>query len=162
MFFVAPAAHATSVRPLSIDDLARDATLVVVGHSDVGESHWQGGRIVTRTRVQVLETWVGGTTPGDVIEVTTLGGVVGEIGQMVSGAAPLYAGERLVLFLRAAGERLVPIELGQGVFYVARGADGVDRVARHKDADAASATARMLPSTLDELRQRTLEAKHAR
>jgi len=151
---------ATSIRPLDVSALSRNADLIVVGIAESAASSWDGGRIRTRTAVRLTEVWAGAAEVGSTLEVTTLGGVVGDIGQRVSGAAELGVGRELVLFLRRASGRVVPVELGQGVFYVSRGADGVAKVARSADADGAGRI--VLPSTLAALRDATLESRRAR
>lgn len=154
-------AHATSVRTLGVTELTRSATLVVLGVADQGQSYWHGGRILTRTPIAIEEVWLGQQVPGNVVEITSLGGIVGGIGQVVSGATVLRPGSRVVLFLRAAGERLVPVELGQGVFYAEANAHGVVRVARDKRADTGHAASIPPSMTLDELRDQVAEARRA-
>jgi hypothetical protein len=98
---IASPAHATSVRALSLEALARGADLVVHGRAVDRSSEWvSGGKLIqTTTRVRVLEQ-LKGTAPGELIEVREPGGTVGELTQKAWGAPEIGVGEEVVLFLR--------------------------------------------------------------
>ncbi len=110
-------ALATTAARASLPELVAGADLVVLGTAGTPASEWDGGRIVTRVPVTVEEVWAG-DAPATVVEVVTLGGVVGEIGQTVSGAPRLRRGERVVLCLRQREGRLRVVEMTQGAFFV--------------------------------------------
>jgi hypothetical protein len=83
-----------------------DRTLVVASKAIVvgtaGESHgrWApGGWIETVTELRVDEAIKGSISAGDTIEITELGGVVGEVGYWVAGSPKYAAGQRVLLFL---------------------------------------------------------------
>ncbi len=113
-------AQATTLRALSSEELATAAERIVLGTLESRASYWDGTRIYTRHVIQVEETWHG--PPTDRLEVLTLGGVVGAIGQRVVGTARLRVGDRVVLFLAAGGgEELFTIGMAQGAFHVEEG-----------------------------------------
>ena len=95
------AASASVVRPQTLENLVDRAQLVVVGTPAERMSVWEGGRIVTYTRVDVQETVVGPHSAS--LWVRTLGGEVGDLGQRVDGEATLEVGKPTLLFLEAAG-----------------------------------------------------------
>lgn len=108
---------ATTMRRLSLEELAQRAELVVLATPGERGSFWVGGRIYTRTRVAVEEVWVGEAEAGRGVSVLTLGGVVGTIGQRVDGEARLPPGKRSVLFLvrdaKLEGYRVLGMEQGE-------------------------------------------------
>ena len=78
-------------------ELVRDSSGIAIVTPVEQRAAWEGGRIYTYTRVDV-ETLVAGTLPAEVW-VQTMGGVVGDIGQIVEGEAVLTLGQRSLLFL---------------------------------------------------------------
>jgi hypothetical protein len=153
---------AMSARVANVAELARRADLVVLGRAVASESFWREGRIMTRTTVVVDEVWNGDAQAGHTIDMLTLGGVVSNLGQQVSGSPVIACGERLALILAgtsAAG--YFPLDLWQGVFRVA-GATDQARVTRPAPEAARSGeAARAIPATLAALRQVVLEAVRA-
>lgn len=95
-------AHATLVRGLSLEELARSSQLILLGTALEANSHWEtlGGRrrIVTDTRVRVDDVIEKGAPDSEVL-VRTLGGTVGDLAALVHGEASLGLEERAVLFL---------------------------------------------------------------
>lgn len=121
----APAQAAVSIA-YTLDKLVSESTAVVVATSVEQRSEWAelGGsrRIVTYTKLNVSEAVFGGATEG--IWVRTLGGVVGRIGQQVSGEATLSLDEKAVIFLtHAIDGAWVVTGMGQGHYPVRRVAD---------------------------------------
>ncbi len=123
-------AHASLV-PLSTEDLARSAPLVVRGTVEETRSRFtpDGSLIVTFSAVRVEETYRG-SHPRRRLVVETEGGEVGDVGLVVTDAAVLKEGDRVVLFLapgRSATGRSVYRVVGeaQGAYRV--GDDGVAR-----------------------------------
>jgi MYXO-CTERM domain-containing protein len=118
--FVPTTASATEMPELKIDELVTHADKIVmvevVGH----RSEFQGGIIWTRTRVRVTDCLEDGDcVQGDEVVVATPGGVVGDIGQEVSGVSHPQMGQSLVLFLRkGAGNIYRPVGMAQGVLRV--------------------------------------------
>lgn len=97
---VAGRAEATVVRAVSLDQLVKRSSSVLVGLPLERWAEWAriGGtkRIVTLTRVRVEET-VSGAEDSELL-VRTLGGRIGDLGQLVDGEAELRVGERSLLF----------------------------------------------------------------
>lgn len=88
-------------------------------------SRWTSdkSRIVTEVEVEVADP-VKGNPPKTVIVVQP-GGVVGDIGQKVSGLASFEEGEEVFLFLeKRPAERFLVAGMAQGKFRVERSSDG--------------------------------------
>jgi len=86
-------------RALAVDDLARKAELVAVGRVSDMVSAWSADRthIVTRVTLSVEEYVKGkGTTT---VEITTLGGEVGEVGELYTHVPTFRQNESVVVFL---------------------------------------------------------------
>jgi hypothetical protein len=98
-------ADATVLFARSIDEMARDADVVVVATpTGPRASRWQGGRIVTDVSVRIDAVITGRMVPSSVLTVRLPGGVVGEIGQSLAGAPTLTPDVPTVLFLTASRE----------------------------------------------------------
>jgi hypothetical protein len=119
-------ASATTMIPLTIEQLTERASAVVRGHTVATHSAWDGhGRIVTHATVQVEQSYAGGATPGASLDVATYGGTVDGTSMLVIGAPSFSVGEEVVLFLAPQGALGNGIaELGQGKFEVQRDAAG--------------------------------------
>ena len=79
------------------------------------------------------------------MQVTQLGGEVGDIGLKVSGVHPWVMGSALVLFLRWRSGTLRPLAMGQGIFRIHRG-PSVQTLERNLDGIALSGANRVLQS----------------
>jgi hypothetical protein len=114
------AANASVAIAVSLEDLARASSVIVKVTPLERSSAWENGRIVTVTRVRVDDV-VAGATPGAARElrVRTLGGRVGDIGQLVEGEAAFTPSESSVVFLTA-----VPGPATDSAFVVAGRAQG--------------------------------------
>lgn len=113
-------AEATVLFERTLDELAREADAVVVATPlDARVSRWQGGRIVTDVTVRVDAVLTGRIVASRDLVVRIPGGVVGDVGQSLSGAPTLTAGAPAVLFLTAprSGARAV-LSLSAGVLPV--------------------------------------------
>ncbi len=97
-------ADASTFRALSVQQLARASRACVVARVLQTESHWDSTRgkrvIVTDTRLAVEER-IGGVLEDAEIIVRTLGGQVGDIGQIAHGEAVITRKSPGVLFLAA-------------------------------------------------------------
>lgn len=96
-------AAASLARAVSLDGLVRSSQHIVFATPVEASSKWETiagrRRIVTYSRLLVTET-LGGAAPGaSEVLVRTLGGQVGEIGQVVHGEAELALNRACVLFL---------------------------------------------------------------
>lgn len=121
-------AHASTSIAATVDDLARSAEIVARVTPLDAASAWEGGRIVTVTRVRVDSVVAGaagaaGSGAGE-LRIRTRGGIVGEVGQYVEGEATLEAGKPALVFL--ASETASPpntmhvVGRAQGRWLVAR------------------------------------------
>ena len=158
MLILPAQASASSARQASLTELVELSTDIVVGQVETRESFWDKQRIYTKHLVSVQETWFGKQSE-KTIEVLTLGGVVGNLGQSVDGSPKLEQGQQVLLFMaRDAKAGLHPIGLSQGVFYL--GAQTPKGQLAYRDLDAfgfINDTAASFPRTLEELRVRVKE-----
>ena len=161
---VSTLAWATATRIAPVDELARDADLVVVGAPLTEETFWENGRIFTSVELRVDEVWAGEAPAASSVRVLTLGGQVGEFAQRVDGAAVLPVGARLVTFLvRDAQGRFHPQGMWQGVFRVVD--DGVDPIiarARPRGIKLPEDAGLRAPERLSQLERLVREARHGR
>src|SRR5262245_15817589 len=102
VFRVRPA-QATIMRAVTLNELVSQSRHAIVATPGEATSRWEtiGGRerIVTYTQVRV-EYPLDGTAPSSSeLVVRTLGGRVGDIGQIVDGEAPLRRRATAALFL---------------------------------------------------------------
>lgn len=95
-------ALATVVLSLSMEEMTERAPLVVHATVHATEPGWdqERAKIWTWTELVVKETLKGRAFPS--VLVKQPGGVVGEVGMQVSGAATFAPGEEVVLFLEPA------------------------------------------------------------
>ncbi len=102
---------ATSVIPMSVEQLTAAASNVVRARAISSEARWNEDRtiIYTFTRFASIETWKG--APASEFIVRQMGGRVGNVEQKVSGVRRWNAGDEAILFLR-------PSEAGNGVMAV--------------------------------------------
>jgi hypothetical protein len=91
-----------------------------------------GGRkhIVTYTRVRTHELLAGADPKADELLVRTLGGTVGELGELVHGEAVLQAGHRSVVFVMPSHDALAVTAMAQGHYPLRRDAAGLERLLR--------------------------------
>lgn len=129
LILLSGSALATTLRPLSLAELAAGADTVVrgrVGEAEVTRSE-RSGRILTRTRVEVLETLKGRADA--TLTVEQLGGRLEGQTLRVPGDAQLERSEEVVLFLRCAGKpRCHLYGLGLGKYTVRRSGEQVEAV----------------------------------
>lgn len=92
--------RATTVVPLTVEDLANTANLVVEARVLQSWTAWNPQRtiIYTYTRL-VVDKALKGRAAGEIV-VKQPGGVVGAMGQMVPGVRQFVVGEGVALFLR--------------------------------------------------------------
>lgn len=121
-------ARAVVLPERSFDDLVRDADAIVAGTVVSKESSWTAPdrEIVTRYRVRVDRMLKGFPVPE--IELTELGGIVGDVGMAVSGVPEYAVGEQAVIFVHAEAGRLMTLAFFQGKFPIATDDSGVPRV----------------------------------
>ncbi|MEZ4225093.1 MAG: hypothetical protein R3B13_29340 [Polyangiaceae bacterium] len=127
-------ATASLARSLSLAEMVRASSSCVLATALAAESRWEtigpNRRIVTTTRVRVHENWGGLTAEGELL-VRTLGGRVGDTGQIVHGEAMLLIGQRAGLFLLPEeGGRHALTGMAQGHYPSRRDDRGVERLRR--------------------------------
>ena len=110
--FEAKPAEASVCIALTFDTLVHDSTSASLVTAVEKKSVWEGGRIVSYTRVHVDQKIAGDLNVGDETWVASLGGVVGTVGQIVDGEPQLHVGVPYLLFLRpdasgTSGTRIV-------------------------------------------------------
>jgi hypothetical protein len=119
-------AHASVAIAASIEDLARASSVIARVTALDRESAWEGGRIVTYSRVRI-DSVIAGALPAPTtreIRVRTLGGRVGDVGQIVEGEAALAPSESSLVFLAKAESTFVVMGRAQGQLLVRRDTHG--------------------------------------
>jgi hypothetical protein len=112
-------AHASVSIAVTWDGLLRESTVAVVASALDSHAAWENGRIYSYTRVRVDRAVAGDMASGGEAWVRTMGGVVGNIGQIVEGEAVLMPGEQSLLFLRQGPAGCYEVTArGQGQFPV--------------------------------------------
>jgi hypothetical protein len=125
-------AHASLFLPVTLTDLVGLSQHAVVATPGVATSRWEtmGGRerIVTYTPLRV-ESVLDGTSPSSELMVRTLGGRVGDIGQLVPGEAPLRENTTAALFLEPVGSNLFGVTaMAQGHYQLMADGKGLRRL----------------------------------
>jgi len=119
-FVVPTSAQASTLVHLPVEQMAREASVVVRGKVVASDSRWDRGLIVTDSVVAVSECWTEAPCPERIV-VRQLGGEVGDVGMLVEGTAPLVRDDEVVLFARARPDgRFAPVGMAQGAFSIAR------------------------------------------
>lgn len=125
-------ALASVARAVSLRDLVLGSRRALVGTALASESRYErvGGRrrIVTYTRVRVDEH-LGGPDDATELMLRTLGGKVGDVGQIVHGEAMLLLNEPALLFLGESSDgTLVVTAMAQGHYPIRKDRAGELRV----------------------------------
>jgi len=146
-------AGATLSRALPVGELVARSHHVLLGEPLDSYCVWEriGNRkhIVTYTRVRAHELLGGADPKQDELMVRTLGGRVGELGELVHGEARLRLGARSVLFVMPAREALTVTAMAQGHYPLVRDRSGSELLQRSPAAaevlDDPSSAVRRLP-----------------
>jgi hypothetical protein len=114
-------AFATTVERLTLDDMVRRAHAIVHGKVLASTAHWSADHrlILTTSTVEVQETLKGHATR--TLELTTIGGTIGDLTLVAAGMPTLHAGEEMVLFVEDVGPFKTIVGLSQGKFSVSNG-----------------------------------------
>jgi hypothetical protein len=110
--------RATTVERLSLESLVKKASSIVEGKVDGSKTFWSADRkiILTTYRIVVRET-IKGRASG-AIELTTIGGTIGDVTLHVSGMPTFQQGEDAVVFVESRGNVSTVVGLTQGHFVV--------------------------------------------
>jgi hypothetical protein len=100
----------------------------------VWEQVGQRKHIVTYTRLRALELLAGADPQQDELLVRTLGGRVGDLGELVHGEAVINLGERGVVFMMPTAGVLAVTAMAQGHYPLGRDKVGVERLLRSPEA----------------------------
>jgi hypothetical protein len=117
-FGASPADASVSVA-LTLDDVARSSELVARVVPIEQTSAWEDGRIVSTTRLK-LDRSIAGSSSASEVRVRTLGGQVGNIGQIVEGEARFAPATPSIVFLARYKDSFVVSGRAQGQFLVNR------------------------------------------
>jgi hypothetical protein len=131
-------AHASVARALRLEELTQRSRHVLVGEPLDAYSAWTriGARkhIVTYTRIRTHEVLAGRDPQDSEVLVRTLGGRVGELGELVHGEALLQLGERSVLFVMPSRDTLTVTGMAQGHYPLFKDVRGAERLLRSREA----------------------------
>jgi hypothetical protein len=126
-------AGATTALAVSLPELIGRSRYALVGTATNASSRWEtlgdSRRIVTYFQVTVQHPIDGRPTPDTSVMVRTLGGRVGNIGQLVHGEARLELDAPAVLFLTQGGDGLFNVTaMAQGQYPLYPDTDAVQRL----------------------------------
>lgn len=131
-------AHASVARALRLEELTGRSRHVLLGEPLDSYSHWervgQRKHIVTYTRLLTHDVLAGADPEDNEVLVRTLGGRVGELGELVHGEARLTLGERSVLFVMPSQGALAVTAMAQGHYPLLKDARGAERLLRSREA----------------------------
>jgi hypothetical protein len=106
---------------MTIDDLAKGSSVVLRATPLDQTSAWENGRIVTSTRMHVDRVVAGSAPSSSEVHVQTLGGIVGDIGQIVDGEASFVSKPSNNSSLQSSIVFLMPRTEGNKTHYVVNG-----------------------------------------
>ena len=121
LLLISIASLATTVERLTLDDMVKKAHAIVHGKVRSSRAHWSadGKLILTTTTIEVQETIKG--QPVKTIELTTVGGQIGDLTMFASGMPAFETGEDAVVFVENTGAFKTVVGLSQGKFSVKNG-----------------------------------------
>ena len=132
-------ALASLARAVPVEELVGRSQHVLLGEPLDAESVWeqvgQRRHIVTYTRVRTLELLAGADPRQDELLVRTLGGRVGDLGELVHGEAMLELGARGVLFVMPTRGALAVTAMAQGHYPLLHDTTGIERLRRSPEAN---------------------------
>jgi hypothetical protein len=113
--------QATTVERLNLDDMVKKAHKIVVGKVSKSRTYWSGnGKLILTTYTMEVEEAVKGPV-SQTLEVTTIGGRIGDLTLHVSGMPSFVNGESAVVFVEESGTFSTVVGLDQGKFTVTNG-----------------------------------------
>jgi len=101
LLLAASPVQATVVSPMTMDDLARQADVIVRAAVVSRHAAWDGeGRFIhTYTELRVTQAWKGPAAHGETLWVRQLGGTVGADALLLAGNASFEVGEDVIVYL---------------------------------------------------------------
>ena len=93
-------AFAASVRLLSLSHLVNDSSLIIVAKTLNSTSYWSEHRIYTDFELEPIELWKGQLPPAGKLNLTLLGGIVGELGQYVPSTPKIESNTTYLFYLQ--------------------------------------------------------------
>jgi hypothetical protein len=124
-------AHASVSIAVTWDGLVRESSFAGLVTPTSATSVWESGRIYTYTQVHVDRVVAGDAGGASDVWVRTMGGIVGNLGQVVDGEAVLTMGRPSLLFLHAGPPGAMQVTArGQGQFPLVLDAKNVVRLSR--------------------------------
>jgi hypothetical protein len=121
VFLLATVAHATTVERLELGKLVKKANKIVVGKVRGSRTYWSdnGKLILTDYTIDVEETIKGRASR--TVEVTTIGGQIGDLTLHVAGMPSFSKDENAVVFVEDGQTYSTVVGLAQGKFTVKNG-----------------------------------------
>ncbi len=118
LLLIAIPCFGTTVERLSFDDMVKKAQSIVHGRVRSARTHWsEDGRLILTTyTIDIDETLKGAADKS--IELTMIGGRIGDLTVFVAGMPSFSVGEESVLFIEKAGSGSSVVGLSQGKFSV--------------------------------------------
>ncbi len=118
---IAAPSMAATVERLTLDAMVKKAQTIVHGKVRNSSTHWSsnGKLILTTYTIDVSETIKG--QPGSTVELTTIGGRIGDLTLFVSGMPSFETGEDAVVFIENSRGVSTVVGLSQGKFSVQNG-----------------------------------------
>ena len=113
--------YATTVQRLDLPDLVKKAQNIVIGKVTDSRTYWTPDHklILTNYTIQVDENIKGQSARN--VQVTAIGGKIGDVELYVSGMVSFAKGEDAVVFIERSGNYQTVVGLGQGKFTVTNG-----------------------------------------
>jgi hypothetical protein len=129
---VASLASATVMVEIPLEDLVRDADVIVHGTVErVGvrlHVDERGANPHTISVLRVRESLKGPAQVGELVAIDEMGGVIGDRGMRIDGTPTYVRGEEAIVFLHRVDGRLRTLQMCQGHFVIRRGVPGTDDV----------------------------------
>lgn len=104
-----PSIAATTVVPITVEQLTQRSDIVVVARVGARRSHWLGRTIVTDVELTINHSLKGSLIAGAHLTLRLPGGDVGNISQVLHGAPSVEENETIVAFLRRPPEANLPV-----------------------------------------------------
>jgi hypothetical protein len=120
-FFLSNSGHATTVERLNLDTLVKKSNRIVIGKVRRSRTYWSsnGKLILTNYTIDVQETMKG--QAASTIELTTIGGQIGDLTLHVAGMPVFATDENAVVFVESTGTYSTVVGLAQGKFAISNG-----------------------------------------